>query len=201
MQETKHVDLIPGSGRSSGGGNGNPLQYSCLENPLDRGDWQATVHGVSKSWAQLSGWPQHSTAPEEIEMSPCPKEFLEYRIIFIICVKFLKWWKDTAQVFWGSFQSESRHRTSTAGRAHILDSLSLIKLIQDVTSWLCKTRCAQWDSASELKNHRTYKHHAHHSKTWKDEHAWGLHRSVMSDSLWPHGLYPTSLLCPWSWPG
>ena len=38
------LGLIPGSGRSPGEGNGNPLQYSCLENPLDRGAWQATVH-------------------------------------------------------------------------------------------------------------------------------------------------------------
>ena len=38
--------LISGSGRFPGGGNGNPLQYSCLENPMDRGAWQATVHGV-----------------------------------------------------------------------------------------------------------------------------------------------------------
>ena len=43
------VSLIPGSGRSPGGGNGNPLQYSCLENPMDRGAWWATVHGVGKS--------------------------------------------------------------------------------------------------------------------------------------------------------
>ena len=41
--------LIPGSGRSPGGGNGNPLQYSCLENPMDRGAWQAAVHEVAKS--------------------------------------------------------------------------------------------------------------------------------------------------------
>ena len=39
---------IPGSGRSPGEGNGNPLQYSCLGNPMDRGAWQATVHGVAK---------------------------------------------------------------------------------------------------------------------------------------------------------
>ena len=39
---------IPGVGRSPGGGHGNPLHYSCLENPMDRGDWQATVHGVAK---------------------------------------------------------------------------------------------------------------------------------------------------------
>ena len=41
---------IPGSGRSPGEGNGNPLQDYCLENPMDRGAWWATVHGVTKSW-------------------------------------------------------------------------------------------------------------------------------------------------------
>ena len=42
------LGLIPGSGRSPGEGNGNLLQYSCLENPIDRGAWQATVHGVAR---------------------------------------------------------------------------------------------------------------------------------------------------------
>ena len=42
--------LVPRSGRSPGVGNGNPLQYSCLVNPMDRGAWQATVHGITKSW-------------------------------------------------------------------------------------------------------------------------------------------------------
>ena len=45
---------IPGSGRSPGGGHDNPLQYSCLENPIDRGAWRATVYGVAKSQTQLS---------------------------------------------------------------------------------------------------------------------------------------------------
>ena len=45
---------IPGSGRSPGEGNGYPLQYSHLENSTDRGAWQATVHGVTKSWTQPS---------------------------------------------------------------------------------------------------------------------------------------------------
>ena len=44
------VVSIPGLGRSPGGGHGNPLQYSCLEKPMDRGAWQATVHGVAKSY-------------------------------------------------------------------------------------------------------------------------------------------------------
>ena len=44
---------IPGSGRSPGEGNGNPLQYSYLGNPMDGGDWWATVHGIANSWTQL----------------------------------------------------------------------------------------------------------------------------------------------------
>ena len=48
------MDSILEPGRSPGGGNGNPLQNSCLGNPTDRGDWQAAVHGVTKSWTRLS---------------------------------------------------------------------------------------------------------------------------------------------------
>ena len=49
----KDPSLIPGSGRSPGGGHGNPLQYSCLGNPMDRGAWWATVHSVAKSQTRL----------------------------------------------------------------------------------------------------------------------------------------------------
>ena len=52
---------IPGSGRSPGEGNGNPLQYSCLENPMDGGAWWSTDHGVSKSRTRLSDFTFHST--------------------------------------------------------------------------------------------------------------------------------------------
>ena len=48
------LGLIPGSGRFPGEGNGDPVQYSCLGNPMDRGAWWATVHRVAKSWTQLS---------------------------------------------------------------------------------------------------------------------------------------------------
>ena len=47
--DVRDQGLIPGSGRFPGEGNGNPLQYSCLENPMDRGAWQAIVHWVAKS--------------------------------------------------------------------------------------------------------------------------------------------------------
>ena len=48
------LGLIPGSGRFTGEGNGNPPQYSCLENSTDRGNWWATVHGVVRSWTSLT---------------------------------------------------------------------------------------------------------------------------------------------------
>ena len=69
---------IPGSGRSPGAGHGNPLQYSCLENSMDRGAWRATVDGVAKSWTRLSNettttespsrwrWVSPSSHPEEL---------------------------------------------------------------------------------------------------------------------------------------
>ena len=51
--DIRNQGLIPGSGRSLGGGNGNPLQFSGLEDPMDRGAWWATVHKVAKSQTQL----------------------------------------------------------------------------------------------------------------------------------------------------
>ena len=61
--------LIPGWGRSPGEGNDNPLQYSCLKNPMDGGAWWATVHGVAKSRTQLSSfsllpWDSSETASD-----------------------------------------------------------------------------------------------------------------------------------------
>ena len=50
-KDLREVDSVPGLGRLPEGGHGNPLQYSCLENPMDRGAWRATVHGVIKSGA------------------------------------------------------------------------------------------------------------------------------------------------------
>ena len=57
--DTRDMGLIPGSGRSPGGGHGNPLQYSCLENPMNRGAWQTTVHRVAKSQTQLKRLGMH----------------------------------------------------------------------------------------------------------------------------------------------
>ena len=54
------VGSIPGLGRSPGRGHGNPLQYSCLENPTDRAAWQATVHRVTKSWTRVKRCSMHA---------------------------------------------------------------------------------------------------------------------------------------------
>ena len=51
--DIRNVGSIPGSGRSPEGGHGNPVQYSCLENPMGIGTWQAVAYGVSQSWTQL----------------------------------------------------------------------------------------------------------------------------------------------------
>ena len=55
-RDRREAGSVPGSGRSPGGGNGNPLQYSCLENLMDRGAWQVTAHGTAKSPTWLSDW-------------------------------------------------------------------------------------------------------------------------------------------------
>ena len=58
--DTGDLGLIPGSERSPGAGNGNPLQYSCLENPMDRGAWRAILHRVAKSWTRLKWLSVHA---------------------------------------------------------------------------------------------------------------------------------------------
>ena len=61
--DAEDVGLNLGLGRSPGGGHGNSLQYSCLENPMDRGGWQTTVHGVTKNWTQLKQLSTHAHIP------------------------------------------------------------------------------------------------------------------------------------------
>ena len=60
---------IPGLGRSPRGRNGNPLQYSCLENPMDRGAWQATVHGVAKSQTCVTACTHTQTTIQRIHLN------------------------------------------------------------------------------------------------------------------------------------
>ena len=62
---------IPGVGRSPGEGSGNSLQSSCLENPMDRGDWQAMVHRVTKSWTQL----------KQVSITHMPRKLMEGHLL------------------------------------------------------------------------------------------------------------------------
>ena len=66
---------IPGLGRSPGKGNGSPLQYSCLENPMDGGAWWATVHGITKSWTRLSDFTSLHFLPQVTSISSLPLFF------------------------------------------------------------------------------------------------------------------------------
>ena len=68
---------IPGLGRSPGGGNGSPLQYSCLGNPIDRGAWLATVHGIAKSQTWLSNWAYEHKSLIWWWLLPHPGEILD----------------------------------------------------------------------------------------------------------------------------
>ena len=87
-------DLAPilGSGRSPGGGNGNPLQYFCLENPIDRGAWQTIVHGVAKSQTRLSNWEQSDRMlPWNLHASKFIQNtcYNQYRILYCFLVNSL----------------------------------------------------------------------------------------------------------------
>ena len=73
------MGLIPGLGTFPGGGNGNPFQYSCLENPMDREAWQATVYRVTKSWTRLRMQAQGKQIEEEYFVT-CPNS-MKYSII------------------------------------------------------------------------------------------------------------------------
>ena len=79
------MGLIPGSGRSPGGGNDNPLQYSCQENPKDRGAWRTIVHGVTKSWTQLSSHTHRtitSLPPEALVPRKQSPQILHQNLLF-----------------------------------------------------------------------------------------------------------------------
>ena len=67
--DVRYTGSIPELGRSSREGNGNPLQYSCLENPLNRGAWRAIVHGVAKSQTQVKGHSTHAHGQESLRKS------------------------------------------------------------------------------------------------------------------------------------
>ena len=93
---------IPGLGRSPGGGHGNALQYSCLENPTDRGVWQATVPGVAKSQTQLKSFSTHTQMCHEMSkwvFTPTMVLLLIALKVAFIFISVLTW------IGWNSFST------------------------------------------------------------------------------------------------
>ena len=94
--DKRNVGSISGLRRSPGGGHGNPLQYSCLENPVDRGAWHSIVYGVTKSWTRLKRLSMHPRIfmlQGHAIFKLCAFFFsslLKYRILFRNCIKIEK---------------------------------------------------------------------------------------------------------------
>ena len=86
-----NLGSISGSGRSPGGGNGNPLQYSNLENPMDRRAWQATVHRVTKSWTWLSHMKWLSMHAVALPLTGVKNMHVIYFLRMAICCKASAW--------------------------------------------------------------------------------------------------------------
>ena len=83
--DIRDVGSIPGLGRSAGGGHGNPLQYSYLQNPMDRGAWWAMVHWVTKSWTRLK---QLSTlGTKEVKVLHCSPIYMTFKGQSYLCVQ------------------------------------------------------------------------------------------------------------------
>ena len=82
--DIRDTGSIPGSGRSLGEGNGNPLQHSCLENPMDRGAWRATVHGVAKSQMKLKRLSTHAQWQDSPVTLLHKKNHAKKRIYYVV---------------------------------------------------------------------------------------------------------------------
>ena len=98
--------LIPGSGRSPGEGNGNPLLYSCLENPIDRGAWWAKVHGVTKSRTLLSDFSSSLQSTKKSWVQPGVQgTWMLWKVLLLLMtsLRILPWnncWVDKKKYIW-----------------------------------------------------------------------------------------------------
>ena len=113
--DARDLGLIPGLWKYPGGGHGNPLQYSCLENPMDRGAWWATVHGVTKSQTRQNG----------LETQPCSRiviAFLQGASVFWLhgCSHCLQWfWSPRNNIY--VRESESDKSLNRVWLCHLKD--------------------------------------------------------------------------------
>ena len=87
--DVRDTGSIPASGRSLGRGHGNSLQYSCLENPTDRGAWQATVHGITQSWTQMKRLSTHTQSHSKTYILRLPGVRMQTSYNCILYEKFI----------------------------------------------------------------------------------------------------------------
>ena len=158
---------IPESGRSPGGGHGNPLQCSCLENPVDRGAWRATVHGVTKSQTRLSDKAQHSIACRIL----VPLPGIEPMFPAVEAWNPNYWTAREVPVCLASNQGWPYRKLSRNGGCSVL--------------W---DNPEGWDDKEGGREGFRISRYMYSSVQFS--------RSVMSDSLQPHGLQHARLPCP-----
>ena len=142
------VGLIPGSGRSPGGGSGNPLQYSCLGNPMDRGGWWTTVHGVAKSQTRLKRLSSSSSSPtlcDPMDSSPSASS-----VHGISQASILEWVATSSSR--GFSQPRNQTCISCIGRWILYHCTSWEALIQELKWMLRKHTCETLDLWKILKD-------------------------------------------------
>ena len=153
------MGLIPGLERSPGEENGNPLHCSCLENPMDRGAWQSTVHGVTKSWTRYSDWQQqqhvknldvhtHHFLATDTTIIPVPHHFhhchphCHFLLFLFLLLPFLHFFTSTPGPF--SFSSSlllfSHHNFHSHFNLHCLE---IWKLYDYWNTWVQKRQPTQ----------------------------------------------------------
>ena len=131
--DIRDMGSIPGLGRSLGGGHGNPIQYSCLENPMDRGGWWATVYRVTKSWTGLKQAPH------------CPRSSWEQMNLSTTLNIFSRIWTQLPPHL---LYKSTYHSTGTI--AFIDTGLSFINPIPKIESNSCPHLHPPWDSQNHI---------------------------------------------------
>ena len=185
MQEIQGTGLIPGSGRSGEGGNGNPLQYCCLENPMDRGAWQAAVPGITRSPTRL----------KQLSMNTWTILGKSYRVLPGLENKgsFVKNRLNFSHIFifiWLSFLIALSPPCHASRLTHLFPPLveSLVSekkrnIMKEVWPWI-----KGYQHIFKAINNLLCLHKVRIQKYTSTKHLLLFSHSFMSSSLWPHGL-------------
>ena len=163
---TRDTVLIFGSRRFPGGGNGNPLQCSCLENPMDRGTWQATVHGVAKSWTWMDPVSMHAHEMDTFIMTDC-------KLYSVMSIGSKNFWKFDI-CFWQADKSQIQYITGKI-RAEILFVCACDGITYYKWKWF---RRRKWQSTPVFLPGES-----HGQRSLAGHSLWGLKESGMTEQL------------------